>query len=158
MDEGLTAGLPYFAAAGGAPPHTHLALTGGAIGQGLPCATGAALACPERTVIALQADGSGLYTLQALWTQAREGLRVVNVILANRGYRILELELERAGIAPGPQARAVMDFGDAAPDWTRLARGFGVPAVHVENADALVAELGRALAADGPHLIEVVLG
>jgi acetolactate synthase-1/2/3 large subunit len=157
MDEGLTAGLPYFAAASGAPPYTHLALTGGAIGQGLPCATGAALACPERRVIALQADGSGLYTLQALWTQAREGLRVVDVILANRGYRILEIELARAGVAPGPQARSVMDFGDAAPDWVRLARGFGVPGARVADADALVAELGRALAADGPRLIEVPL-
>ncbi len=155
MDEGLTAGLPCFAAAAGAPPHTHLALTGGAIGQGLPCATGAALACPERKVIALQADGSGLYTCQALWTQAREGLPVVNLILANRGYRILELELARSGERPGPKARALMDFGAEAPDWTRLARGFGVPAVRVAEAGALVRELERALAADGPRLIEV---
>jgi acetolactate synthase-1/2/3 large subunit len=157
MDEGLTAGEPCFAAAARAAPHTHLALTGGAIGQGLPCATGAALACPERRVIALQADGSGLYTCQALWTQAREGLPVVNLILANRGYRILELELARAGRRPGPRARTLMDFGCAAPDWTRLARGFGVPGVRVSDAAALTRELERALAEEGPRLIEIPL-
>jgi acetolactate synthase-1/2/3 large subunit len=157
MDEGLTAGQPCFAAAATAAPHTHLALTGGAIGQGLPCATGAALACPGRRVIALQADGSGLYTCQALWTQAREGLPVVNLILANRGYRILEVELARVGQRPGPQARTLMDFGATPPDWVHLARGFGVPAVRVADAGGVVRELERALAADGPRLIEIAM-
>jgi acetolactate synthase-1/2/3 large subunit len=157
MDEGLTAGLPYFAAAAGAALHTYLGLTGGAIGQGLPCATGAALACPDRRVIALQADGSGMYTLQALWTQAREGLDVTNLILANRGYRILEVELARAGSAPGARARTLMDFSQPAPDWVGLARGFGVPGERVSDADTLVKALSRSLSTPGPHLIEVQL-
>lgn len=157
VDESLTAGTPYFAAAADSPPHSYLALTGGAIGQGLPAATGAALACPDRTVIALQADGSGMYTLQALWTQAREALDVTSVVFANRGYRILALELARAGIAePGPRARALTEF-EPAPDWVRLARGFGVPAVRADDAEGLWKELERALAEPGPHLIEVPL-
>jgi acetolactate synthase-1/2/3 large subunit len=155
MDEGLTAARAYFAAAANVPRHSYLALTGGAIGQGLPCATGAALACPDRPVIALQADGSGMYTLQALWTQAREGLDVTTVILANRGYQILSVELARTGIVePGPGCRSLTDF-DPVPDWTQLARGFGVPAVAVEDAEGLWRELERALAEPGPHLIEV---
>ncbi len=155
MDEGLTAARAYFSAAANAPRHTYLSLTGGAIGQGLPCATGAALACPDRPVIALQADGSGMYTLQALWTQAREGLDVTTVILANRGYQILAIELARTGIAElGPGCRSLTDF-DPVPDWTQLARGFGVPAVAVEDAEGLWRELERALAEPGPHLIEV---
>jgi acetolactate synthase-1/2/3 large subunit len=155
MDEGLTAARAYFSAAADAPRHAYLTLTGGAIGQGLPCATGAALACPDRPVIALQADGSGMYTLQALWTQAREGLDVTNVILANRGYQILAIELARTGIVePGPGCRSLTDF-DPLPDWTQLARGFGVPAVAVEDAEGLWRELERALEEPGPHLIEV---
>jgi len=155
MDEGLTAARAYFSAAASAPRHSYLALTGGAIGQGLPCATGAALACPNRSVIALQADGSGMYTLQALWTQAREGLDVTTLILANRGYQILAVELARAGIAqPGAASRSLMAF-DPLPSWTQLARGFGVPAVAVEDATHLWRELERALAEPGPHLIEV---
>ena len=153
MDEGLTAGLGYFAAAAAAPRHSYLALTGGAIGQGLPCATGAALAAPDRKVIALQADGSGLYTFQALWTQAREGLDVTNVVLNNRGYQILALELARSGAVRGPFAEAMSEF-DPNPDWTQLARGFGLPAVRVADAGALVAELERSLASEGPSLIE----
>jgi len=157
MDEGLTSARAYFSAAATAPRHSYLTLTGGAIGQGLPCATGAAIACPDRPVIALQADGSGMYTLQALWTQAREGLDVTTVILANRGYQILAIELARTGIAePGPGCRSLTDF-DPVPDWTQLARGFGVPAVRVEDAQALWRELERALAEPGPHLIEVPL-
>jgi acetolactate synthase-1/2/3 large subunit len=158
VDEGATSGLPYFAAAAGAPPHSYLALTGGAIGQGLPCATGAAIACPGRRVIALQADGSGLYTLQALWTQAREGLDVVNVVCANRAYRILQVELARAGVAePGPKARALTELGRPVIDWVALARGFGVPGVRVESGEALVEALARALADSGPRLIEALL-
>jgi acetolactate synthase-1/2/3 large subunit len=155
MDEGLTSARAYFAAGANAPRHTYLALTGGAIGQGLPCATGAALACPDRPVIALQADGSGMYTLQALWTQAREGLDVTTIILSNRGYQILAIELARTGIAElGPGCRSMTEF-DPVPDWTHLARGFGVPAVAVEDAEGLWREFERALAEPGPHLIEV---
>ncbi len=158
MDEGATSGLAYFGLASGAPRHTVLSLTGGAIGQGLPCAVGAAIACPERRVIAFQADGSGLYTVQALWTAAREELDVTTVICANRAYRILQVELQRAGIAePGPQARALTDLTHPAPDWVSISQGLGVPAVRVESADALVRELGRALSEPGPALIEALI-
>ncbi len=158
MDEGATSGLPYYLAAAAAPPHTFLTLTGGAIGQGLPCATGAAVACPDRKVIALQADGSGLYTLQALWTQARESLDVVTLICANRSYRILQIELARAGIAePGPTARSLTSLENPAIGWVDLARGFGVPAVRAETCDELTRALRRAFAEPGPSLIEAVL-
>jgi len=158
VDEGATSSLAYFGAAEAAPPHSYLALTGGAIGQGLPCATGAALACPQRKVIALQADGSGLYTLQALWTQAREQLDVVTLICANRSYRILQLELARAGIAePGAKARALTDLSHPELDWTALARGFGVPATRAQTTEELTRALGNALAEPGPCLIEVLL-
>ncbi len=156
MDEGLTAGLPYFEASQSARPHTYLALTGGAIGQGLPCATGAALACPQRPVIALQADGSGLYTLQSLWTQAREDLNVTNVILANGGYKILDIEIARTGAIPGPQAAALTAF-DPVPNWAKLAQGFGVPGVRVEDVEGLAREFARAIDEPGPHLIEVMI-
>ena len=157
MDESLTASTAYFEAAVSSAPHSYLALTGGAIGQGLPAGSGAALACPDRPVIALQADGSGMYTIQALWSQAREGLDVTNIVFANRGYRILMLELARAGIAePGAQARGLTEF-EPAPDWARLARGFGVPGTRVSDAEGLWKELERALEEPGPHLIEVLL-
>lgn len=158
VDEALTSAGPWFAMAHGAAPHDVLALTGGAIGAGLPLATGAALACPDRPVIAFQADGSGLYTLQSLWTQAREGLHVVTLLCANRSYRILQVELARAGLAaPGPAARAFTDLTGPTPDWVSLARGFGVPAERAETAQSLAAALSRALVEPGPHLIEAIL-
>jgi acetolactate synthase-1/2/3 large subunit len=158
VDEGLTSSAPWFAASAASPRHTVLGLTGGAIGQGLPAAAGAALACPDRKVIALQADGSALYTLQALWTMAREGLDVVCVLCANRSYRILQIELARAGVAePGPHARALADLGHPEPDWTALARGLGVPATRVSDADDLAKALGRGIAEPGPFLIEALL-
>jgi acetolactate synthase-1/2/3 large subunit len=158
MDEAATTGLPFFAASQCAPAHTYMALTGGAIGQGLPCATGAAIACPDRRVIAFQADGSGMYTVQALWTQARERLNVTTVLCNNRRYRILQVELARAGVTePGRKARALTSLDDPNLDWVALARGMGVPGARVETADALVKELERALATPGPNLIEMVL-
>ncbi len=158
VDEGATSGAAYFTAAESSPPHSYLALTGGAIGQGLPCATGAAIACPGRRVISLQADGSGLYTLQALWTQAREQLDVVTLICANRSYRILQVELARAGIAePGAKARALTDLSHPEIDWTALARGFGVPATRVQTTQELARALTAALARSGPSLIEAML-
>ncbi len=158
VDEGNTSGLPYFGAAESSPPHDYLALTGGAIGQGLPCATGAAVACPDRPVIALQADGSALYTLQALWTQVREGLNVVTVLCSNRSYRILQVELARAGVAePGPKARALTDLSRPTIEWTALARGMGVPAARVETSEELLAQLDVAFREPGPRFIEVVL-
>lgn len=158
VDEAATSGLPHAALAPAAAPHTVLGLTGGAIGQGLPCAVGAALACPDRKVIAFQADGSGLYTLQSLWTQAREGLDVVTVVCANRSYRILQVELARAGVAePGPNARRLTDLGHPAIDWVALARGLGVPGQRAETPDALVAALRAALSEPGPALVEAIL-
>jgi acetolactate synthase-1/2/3 large subunit len=158
MEEANTSALAWWAFASNAPRHSVLSLTGGAIGQGPPCATGAALACPDRTVIDFQADGSGLYTLQALWTQAREGLEVKTVICANRAYRILQVELARAGISePGPAARALTDLTGPELDWVSLARGMGVPGERVDTLDAFVDAFGRALATPGPYLLEVLL-
>jgi acetolactate synthase-1/2/3 large subunit len=158
VDEGATSGLAYFALAAGAPRHTLLTLTGGAIGQGLPCAAGAALACPGRKVVAFQADGSALYTVQSLWTYAREGLDVVVVLCANRAYRILQVELGRAGIAePGPKARQLTDLGSPTIDWVELAASLGVPGTRATSADDLAKALARAFAEPGPALIEAVL-
>jgi acetolactate synthase-1/2/3 large subunit len=158
MDEGATTGFSSFGASIGARPHTYLALTGGAIGQGLPCATGAAVACPDRPVIALQADGGGMYTLQALWTNAREGLNVTSIICNNRAYRILQVELARAGIRePGPGARALTRLDHPEINWCDLARGMGIPGVRVETSEALARELKRALAEPGPKLIEMLM-
>jgi len=158
VDESTTSGGPYGAMASGALPHSCLALTGGAIGQGLPTATGAAIACPDRRVIALQADGSGMYTFQALWTQARESLNVTTVLCSNRAYRILQIEAARAGNPePGRQARSLTELQPPEIRWTELARGLGVPGVRVETADDLVRQLSRALSEPGPSLIEAIL-
>ncbi len=159
VNEAATTGLAWNAVyASNAAPHTLFFLTGGAIGQGLPNALGAALACPDRRVIAFQADGSGLYTLQALWSMARENADVTVVVCANRRYRILQAELARAGIAePGPKAHSVTDLTRPAIDWASLAKGFGVPACSVRTDDELADALMRSFAERGPSLIEAVL-
>jgi acetolactate synthase-1/2/3 large subunit len=124
----------------------------------LPCATGAAVACPDRKVIAFQADGSGMYTLQALWTQARERLNVTTLICNNRRYRILQVELARAGVTePGSKARSLTSLGNPEINWSQMAAGMGVPAVRVETAEDLVVQLQRALAEAGPNLIEMLI-
>jgi acetolactate synthase-1/2/3 large subunit len=158
VDEGITASAPYWEASAGSPRHTLLGLTGGAIGFGPPSATGAAVACPDRPVLALQADGSAMYTLQSLWTQARESLDVTTVIVANRGYRILDVELARAGITePGPVVAPLTDLGTPPLDWVRLAEGMGVAAASASTGEELVAALRRAFAEPGPHLVEALL-
>jgi acetolactate synthase I/II/III large subunit len=158
-DEANTSGLSLPAATAGAPPHDWLTLTGGAIGQGLPVATGAAVACPDRSVLALGSDGSAMYTIQALWTQAREELDVTTVIFSNRRYAILDLELQRVGaVADGDMARSLLDLSRPDLDFTALARGMGVPAARAASAGEFAGELRRALAEPGPHLIEAVLG
>jgi acetolactate synthase-1/2/3 large subunit len=158
VDESVTSGVAYHALAAGADRHTVLSLTGGSIGFGPPCATGAAVACPDRPVIDLQADGSAAYTLQALWTQAREQLDVTTVVCANRSYRILLVELQRSGMAAGgPAANALTDLAGPPLDWVSLARGFGVPAARAGTADELVTALRRALAEPGPALVEALL-
>ena len=158
VDESATSGGPYGAMAPNARPHTCLALTGGAIGQGLPSATGAAIACPDRRVISLQADGSAMYTVQSLWTQARESLNITTVLCSNRAYRILQMESARAGnTEPGHNARTLTELQPPTIGWAELARGLGVPATRVDTADELVSQLRRSLEAEGPSLIEVTL-
>jgi acetolactate synthase I/II/III large subunit len=158
VDEGISSGGPYWAASPGAPRHTLLALTGGAIGHGPPTATGAAVACPDRPVLALQADGSAMYTLQALWTQAREGLDVTTVIFNNRSYAILNLELSRVGAeSPGPKALDMLDLSRPDLNFAALAEGMGVPAAQATTADELVTALERGLAEPGPFLVDAVL-
>ncbi len=157
-DEANTSGtfLPAFTA--GAPRHDWLSLTGGSIGQGLPVALGAAVACPDRPVLALEADGSALYTLQALWSLAREQLDVTTVIFSNRRYAILRMELARVGApASGTRALEMLEISPPDIDFVALARGFGVPATRPETAEAFTADLERAFAEPGPHLIEAVI-
>ncbi|MFZ2043973.1 MAG: thiamine pyrophosphate-dependent enzyme, partial [Trebonia sp.] len=161
-DESVTSSAFLPAATAGAPPHDWLTLTGGAVGQGLPLAVGAAIACPGRPVIALEADGSAMYTIPALWTYAREGLDVTTVIFSNRQYAILAMELQRvgaaaAGDAAGDAARSLLDLSRPALDFTALATGMGVPASRATTATEFAAQLGKALAEPGPHLIEAVI-
>lgn len=157
-DESNTAGLFCYDTCANAPPHDWLTLTGGSIGQGLPLATGAAIACPDRRVLALEADGSALYTIQSLWTQARAQLNVTNVILNNGAYAILRLEMMRAGVNQlSDAANGLFDLRNPAIDFCAIAQGFGVPAQRVASPEALVAALGRSYAAAGPSLIEVML-
>ncbi len=157
-DEMVSSGeavLPHLGLTG---EYDHLPVTGGSIGQGLPVAVGAALACPDRKVFALEADGSGMYTLPALWTMAREGLDVVTVVFANRRYRILDVEMQRTGAGDiGPQANDMMDLRRPHLDWVRLAEGHGVPAQRAETNEQFAAALRQAVAQRGPVLIEAVL-
>jgi len=157
-DESITSGRNLFPATEGAPPHDWLQLTGGAIGMGIPLATGAAVACPGRQVINLQADGSGMYTLQALWTQAREKLNVVTVIWANRTYKILRGELVNVGAGePGKIASAMLDIDDPAIDWVSLAKGMGVEGARATTMEEFSSAMRAGLSRNGPFLIEVVL-
>jgi acetolactate synthase-1/2/3 large subunit len=156
VDEGITTSQSYHYFATLAKPFTLLTLTGGAIGQGGPCATGAAIACPERKVINFQADGSALYTLQALWTQAKEKLDVVTLICSNQSYDVLKFEASRLGTHPlGPTVKKLTDLTGL--DWVKLGEGFGVPAVAVATAEELSSELSKAFVEKGPKLIEMKL-
>jgi acetolactate synthase-1/2/3 large subunit len=156
--EGGTSGYPFYTASASAPSHTVLTNTGGAIGQGLPCALGAAIAAPDRPVVALQSDGSGLYTAQALWTMARERTNVVVLIAANHTYNVLRTELGRHGNAEfGPQATALTSLADPQIDWVALARGFGVPATRAATVADLRHNFIDAVGNGGPHLIEMAL-
>jgi len=153
-DDAVTSGRAIFPATFNAPPHDWIQGTGGAIGHGFPCATGAAVACPDRKVICLQADGAGMYTLQALWTQAREKLDVVNVLFANRVYKILYGELRAAGVKPGRASDTLFDLGRPDLDWVALARGMGVEAVCVETLESFADTFRAACGRRGPFLIE----
>jgi acetolactate synthase-1/2/3 large subunit len=158
VDEGITVGRQVPAKTRGAPPHDWMQITGGAIGIGLPLAVGAAVACPDRPVIGLQADGSAMYTLQALWTQARESLNITTIIFANRTYACLRDELTNVGaLNPGRKALDMLDIGNPDLDWIALARGMGVEAGRATTADEFNRQLAAGLACQGPYLIEAVL-
>jgi acetolactate synthase-1/2/3 large subunit len=157
-DEGNTAGLFVSGFTAGCDPHDWLTLTGGSIGQGMPVATGAAVAAPDRKVVNLQADGSALYTIQSLWTQAREGLDVTTIILNNQSYAILNMELARVGAGePGPTALSMLDLTNPVTDFCAVAQGFGIPAERATDAESFTAALDRALAIPGPALVEAML-
>jgi acetolactate synthase-1/2/3 large subunit len=141
-----------------AAPHDHLPVTGGSIGQGLPVAVGSAIACPDRKVIALEADGSAMYTLQALWTMARENLDVTVVVLANRRYRILDVEMKRTGVDGfGPAANDMIDIGRPEIDFVRLSEGLGVEATRATTAAEFIDRFGSAMRQRSPRLIEAVI-
>ncbi|HEY8646682.1 MAG TPA: acetolactate synthase large subunit [Gaiellaceae bacterium] len=157
-DESITSGVFLPLATVGSPRHDLLTLTGGAIGQGLPVATGAAVACPERPVVCLEADGSAMYSLSALWTQAREKLNVTTVILNNSSYAILRMELQRVGAAEtGGKGAELLDLSRPNLDFVALATGMGVPATRATTCEELAEQLGAAFAEPGPHLIEAIL-
>jgi acetolactate synthase I/II/III large subunit len=157
-DEGNTSGLFAAGHTAGAPAHDWLCLTGGAIGQGLPVAVGAAVAAPDRKVIALQADGSAMYTLQAWWTMARENLDVTTVIFNNSSYAVLNMELDRVGAtAGGAKAKAMLDLHHPDLDFVALATGLGVPATRATTCEAFIEQLATALAAKGPRVIEAIV-
>jgi acetolactate synthase-1/2/3 large subunit len=157
-DEAQTSGVMLAKFTAGAPRHDVLTLTGGAIGQGLPTAVGAAIACPDRPVIALVGDGSAMYTIQALWTMARENLNVVSIVFNNGAYAILNMELQRVGAnKAGSKAQAQLDIGNPTIDFVKLAQGMGVKAVSASTAESFVQALQQALSTPGPHLIEAVV-
>lgn len=159
VDESLTTGRETMGHTAGARPHDLINNMGGSIGYSPPVATGAALACPDRRTFCMTGDGSAMYTIQALWTQAREGLPITTIIFANNSYAILKAEFSnmRAGTAPGPRALSMIDLTDPRIDWQAMARAMGVPSVAVDTAEDLHAQLVRSVDADGPVLIEVRL-
>jgi len=157
-EEAISNGPAVAAQTAQAAPHWHMTNTGGALGQGIPLATGAAVAAPDRKVVNVQADGSALFTLQALWTQARERLDVVTIILANRSYAVLRFEIERVGAKVTESlAGSLLDIDRPDIDWVSLARGMGVEAMRVDTAEAFDDALGACMRARGPRLIEAVL-
>jgi acetolactate synthase-1/2/3 large subunit len=157
-DESVTSGAAAFAMTTNAPPHDWLFLTGGSMGQGLPVATGAAVACPDRKVICLHGDGGAMYTVQSLWTQAREALDITTVIFSNRKYKILQEELFRAGLREfGSKVLPTLDLSNPNLDWVKLAAGMGVNAGQAERADEFNRLFATAMAEPGPHLIEAVI-
>jgi acetolactate synthase-1/2/3 large subunit len=158
VDEAITSGLMLAMYTAGAPRHDVITLTGGAIGQGLPSAVGAAIACPDRKVIALAGDGSSMYTIQALWTMAREKLDVISIIFNNRSYAVLNIELQRVGAGNvGEKARAQLDLRTPALDFVHLGEGMGVSSRRTTTTDEFVAALEHALRTPGPHLIEAIV-
>jgi acetolactate synthase I/II/III large subunit len=159
VDESNTSSVPLAAATAGAPAHDWLTLTGGAIGYGIPAAVGAAVAAPDRPVLSLESDGSAMYTISGLWTQARENLNVTTVIYNNGAYDILRLELQRVGVgsAPGPKAQDLLDLSRPTMDFVKIAEGMGVPARRATTVEEFADALQAAFAEPGPHLIDAVV-
>lgn len=158
VDESMTSGRGMMVATKDGPPHDWLANTGGSIGIALPLAVGAAVACPDRQVLCLSADGSGMYTAQALWTMAREGLKVTTVIFANRVYGVLKREFSYLGIGdPGPRAQALFEIDRPTIDWVHLAKSMGIPGTRVSSMETFANALKNGLESGGPALIEVGL-
>ena len=157
-DDAVTCGLPIFQATQTAAAHDWLMLTGGAIGQGIPLAIGAAVACPDRKVVCLSGDGAAMYTVQGLWTLVREQLDVTVVVFANHAYRILDIEMYRTSGGPaGPAARGLLDLGAPRIDWMNLARSLGLPAGRADSAQAFDEAMEWAMARPGPAFIEAAL-
>jgi acetolactate synthase-1/2/3 large subunit len=157
-DESVSFGRGFYPHTYAAPAHDWLHLAGGAIGEGLPMATGAALGTGGgRRVISLQADGSAMYSLQALWTQARENLPCTTIILSNRKYNILIGEYGNVGANPGPTAMAMLDLGNPDLNWLQLANGMGVEAARAETLDQLCDLMAHSFAHSGPFLIELCI-
>jgi acetolactate synthase I/II/III large subunit len=158
VDESMTSGRGLMAATKGCPPHDWLGNTGGSIGIALPLAVGAAIACRDRKVLCLTADGSAMYTPQALWTMAREKLDVTTVVFANRDYAVLKREFSYLGVgSPGERARDMFEIGRPNLDWVRLAKGMGVPGIRVSSLDTFGKALRACLDENGPTVIEVPL-
>jgi acetolactate synthase I/II/III large subunit len=158
-DDSVTSGQAILGLTRRARPHDWLGLTGGAIGQGIPVAVGAAVACPGRKVVSLNGDGAAMYTVQGLWTLARESLDVTVVVFANNAYRILGIELDRTGAGnPGPAASRLLRLDDPAIDWVAAARGLGVAGRRCETAETFDTAFAKAMAEPGPHFIEAAIG
>lgn len=157
VNEAATSGFAIPALTAGAAQHDWLDLTGGAIGMGIPCATGAAVACPDRQVIGLQADGSAMYTIQGLWTQAREQLDVTTILFNNRKYAILQVEFMRVGANPGPKAMDMLDLSRPDLNFVDMAASMGVPGERVTTAEQFQRALAAGLATKGPYLIEAMI-
>jgi acetolactate synthase-1/2/3 large subunit len=158
IDESMTSGRGLMGATKGAPIHDWLGNTGGSIGIALPLAVGASISCTDRRVLCLTADGSGMYTVQGLWTMAREALNITTVVFANRDYAVLKREFSYLGIgSPGPRALDMFEIGRPDLDWVSLAKGMGVPGTRVTSPDAFSKALRSGFEGQGPTLIEVVL-
>ena len=158
VDESVTTGREFFPETAGAPPHDWINNRGGSIGYGLPVAIGAAIACPDRKVLAMIGDGSAMYTIQSIWTMAREGLDVTMLIFANGSYNILRGELTNVGVKnPGPRAVDMLTIGRPDIDWLAMAKSMGVPGRKASTCEELAKALEAGLNSGGPNLIQVML-
>jgi acetolactate synthase-1/2/3 large subunit len=158
VDEAMTSGRGMMAASRGVAPHDWLGNTGGAIGIALPLAVGAAVASPDRRILCMSADGSSMYTVQALWTMAREALNVTTVVFANRAYAVLQWEYSGLGVgAPGPRAADLFAIGRPDINWVMMSKSMGIPAARATSLDSFAMLLGRSFATEGPSLIEISL-